>query len=168
MTIEEVIRCHRELTLMMGFPESRHGKGPKYTYKIFMGDLNDVKPDTVINYQQMRNVMAGRMKVPPTLQTACDELLKRAIAGETRPPTPGPMWCRHVPTKHQRKLAATQLDRWIIALDAKESRVARASQISGGRLHKIRNAETAILPTELDRLAAAFGKTREEFLRGPE
>lgn len=168
MRIEEVIRCHHELTLMMGFPPSRHGKGPKYSSEIFMRDLNDVKPDTVVNHQQMRNIMAGRIKVPPTLQTACDELLQLAISGETHPPTPGPMWCRQVPTKRQRRQAAVQLDRWIIALDAKQIRVARASQISPGRLHKIRKAQTPILPTELERLAAAFGKTREEFLRGPE
>lgn len=168
MNLEELIRCHRELTLMMGYPAARHGIGAKYSYAIFMKDLNDVKPDTVTNLQQIKNIMAGRMKVPPTLQTACEDLLQRAISGETLPPTPGPMWSRNVPTKHVRRLAATMLDRWIVALEAKERRVARASQISVGRLNQLRNAEVPILPTELDRLAAAFGKSREDFLRGPE
>jgi len=168
MTLEEVIRCHHELVLMMGYPNVRHGKGPKYTYEIFVADMNAVIPGCVRNYQQMKDVMRGKTKPPAVWQIICDELLKLAIAGETHPPTPGPMWCRNVPTKQQRRLAATQLDRWIVALDAKPSRVARASQMSAARLHKIRNAETAILPTELERLAAAFGKTREEFLRGPE
>ena len=168
MTLEQLIRCHHELVLMMGYPNVKHGKGIKYTYQLFVADMNSVTARCVRNYQQMKDVMRGKTKPPEVWEAVCDELLKLAIAGETGPPTPGPMWCRQVPTKRERRQAAVQLDRWIIALDVMQSRVARASQISPGRLNKLRKAQTAILPTELERLAAAFGKTREEFLRGPE
>lgn len=169
MNLDELVRVQRELCLMMGFPDKRRGPGPKYSYSVFMADMNAAYPNCVRNLGQMEDVMRGKTQPPLVYETACDWLMKAAMAGETHPPTPGPMWTPNQPvlTKARRKLAATALDRWLLHTGNRLRRVGRASQIPPSRLHELRAALVPIAPTELERLAAVFGVDVEDFLAGP-
>ena len=169
MTLEELVAVNRELTLMMGFPTKRRGVGAKYSYEVFMTDMNTVFPNCVRNLGQMQDVMRGKTLPPMVYDTACDALMKAAVSGEVHPPTPGPMWAPSVPvlTKARRKAAAVALDRWLLHCGDRLRAVGRNAQITPARLSAIRTQQTAIGPTELERLAVAFGVDAEGFLAGP-
>jgi hypothetical protein len=102
-------------------------------------------------------------------ETACDALMKLAMSGATHPPTPGPMWSPNQPvlTKRRRKQAATALDRWLLHSGERLRYIGKHSQILPSRLVELRNQQTAIAPTELERLAAVFDMDVEEWLAGP-
>ena len=98
MTIDQLIRAHRELSLMMGWKDARSGLDI-YSYQRFMNDLNTLWPHCVMNLQQVREVMVGDRPVPRYWEKPVNDLLELAVRGMKHPPSPGPFWHPTPPTK---------------------------------------------------------------------
>lgn len=165
MTIEQLMRAHRELALMMGYQE-----GPRqnvYSYQTFMDDLNTVHPGCVDTIYKMWDVMAGRNRVPNHWEKPVTELLELAMKGMTHPPAPGPFWHPQPTTSATRELAAKQLDRWLSQTGMHHATLADRAEIPVSRVSRIRTGKSPMLPTEIDRLAVAFDTDRKGFLAGP-
>jgi len=151
---------------MMGFPDVTRGT-QTYTYAKFRDDMNTVHPNIVGSVSQMKKAMRGETGVPAYWAKVLDELLALAVAGHRYPPTPGPFWHPQPMDNKKRRLAAVRLVEWQAHKRVYNTTVAEAAQMTPGRVSLIRHGRSAILPTELDRLAAAFGTDVEKFLEGP-
>lgn len=166
INIETLIRAHRELALMMGYSDATRGV-QTYTYQMFMDDLNTLHPHIVAGIDQMKKCMVGQAKVPFYWEKPLNELLELAVTGQRQPPRPGPFWHPTPLNKKERRLAAIRLVEWQAFSRSYNTTVAEASEVTPDRISRIRHGRTAILPTELDRIALAFGTDRAGFLRGP-
>ncbi|MCP4896873.1 MAG: helix-turn-helix transcriptional regulator [bacterium] len=163
MTIEQLVRAHRELALMMGY----RPQGPwqeTYSYEKFTNDLNTMLPHCVRNHQQMKNAMAGRCEIPPHWEQPIDQLLELAVNAHTHPPTPGPHWHPQPMTHSVRALAARRLGDWLKASGMQQRQLAMASEMTRHRVSVVLQGSQPMLPTELDRIAAVFGTDRDGFL----
>lgn len=166
MKVETLIRAHRELGLMMGYSDATRGV-THYTYAALMKDMNIVHPQIVCSIDQMKRAMAGQIEVPPYWAKVLDELVQLAVGSNRHPPTPGPFWHPISMSAKERRLAAVRLVEWQAAWGVFNTQVAEAAQITVTRISLIRHGRSAVLPTELDRLAAAFNTDRAGFLAGP-
>lgn len=166
MTVEQLIRTHRELALMMGFTEATRGT-ETYSYQILMNDMNTLHPHIVGSINQMKRAMVGQIVVPAYWEKILDELLSLAVNAQQHPPTPGPFWHPQPMNAKQRRLAALKLIEWQAYYRSANTEVAQVAEMSARRISLIRHGKVAILPTELDRLASAFGTDVGAFLQGP-
>lgn len=167
MTIDLLMRAHRELELTMGYQRQSQTAGASYTYRMFVRDLNLIHPAIVQNEQQMKNVMSGRVPVPQYWEKVVNELLELGARGMKYPPRPGPFWHPNPMSKRERVLAGQMLVRWQYATQRYNKDLAVASQIPAQRISRIRHGHCYIMPTELDRIAACFDTDRAGFLQGP-
>ena len=167
MTIDHLVRAHREIELTMGYQRQSQKPGASYTYRMFARDLNLLHPAIVQNEQQMKNVMSGRVPLPQYWEKVVNELMELAARGMKYPPRPGPFWHPNPMSERERVLAGQMLVRWQYATQRYNKDLAVASQIPAQRISRIRHGHCYILPTELDRLAACFDTDRAGFLQGP-
>ena len=144
-------------------------RGPDlYTYELFRNDLNTLHPHIVRSVDQMRRAMTGRLvHVPRYWEKPVNELLELAVTGHTHPPTPGPFW-HPMPLSRKERLALVMLlPRWMRNAKIYNTGLAMRAEITMGRLSRLRKGTTAVLPTEIERIAAVFGTDRAGFLNGP-
>ena len=166
MTIDMLIRAHREIELMMGY-DRQNVAGMTYTYRMFAHDMNLLHPAIVRGEQQMKDVMSGRVILPQYWTKVVNELLELAACGHKYPPRPGPFWHPNPMSEGERKHAAEMLVRWQQRTKRHNKSVGIEAQIHPDRISRIRHGRSCILPTELDRIAATFKTDRAGFLRGP-
>ncbi len=151
---------------MMGYPDATRG-ADIYTYTKLMNDMNTVHPHIVGSLSQMKKAMRGDTGVPKYWAKVLDELLGLAVAGHRHPPAPGPFWHPQPMDEKKRRLAAVRLVEWQAYKRVYNTTVAELAQMTPGRVSLIRHGRSAILPTELDRIATAFGTDVGKFLEGP-
>ena len=167
MTIDLLIRAHREVELMMGY-QRQNVAGMTYSYRMFAHDMNLLHPAIVRGEQQMWNVMCGRVILPQYWTKIVNELLELAAMGHKYPPRPGPFWHPNPMSEAERRHAADMLVRWQQSTQRHNKSVGLEAEIHPDRISRIRQGKTRILPTELDRIAAAFKTDRAGFLAGPQ
>ena len=167
MTIDHLVRAHREIELTMGYQRQPVTAGMSYTYRMFTFDLNLIHPAIVRNVQQMKDVMSGRVALPQYWERVVNELLELGARGMKYPPRPGPFWHPNPMSERERVLAGQMLVRWQYATQRYNKDLAVAAQIGPERISRIRHGHCYIMPTELDRLAACFNTDRAGFLQGP-
>jgi hypothetical protein len=164
--VEALIRAHRELGLLMGYADTTRGTN-HYTYAMLQKDMNTVHPQIVRSLDQMKRAMLGQIEVPPYWAKVLDELLQLGVSGYRYPPTPGPFWHPQPLDLEKRRRAAVRLVEWQAFHYIYNKDLADAAQITRTRISQIRHGRSAILPTELDRIAAAFNTDVQGFLEGP-
>ncbi len=167
MSIDQLVRSHRELELMMGYQRQSQKVGASYTYVMFAHDLNLLHPCITRGEQQIKDAMSGRIEVPQYWNKVVNELLELGAAGMKHPPRPGPWWHPNPMSESERQRASAKLIDWQHATHRQNKDLAVVAQIHVNRISRIRHGRCYILPTELDRLAAAFDTDRAGFLRGP-
>lgn len=166
MTIDMLIRAHREIELMMGY-QRQNVAGMSYSYRMFAHDMDLLHPAIVRGEQQMKDVMSGRVILPQYWTKVVNELLELAACGQKYPPRPGPFWHPNPMSEAERRNASDMLVRWQQRTKRLNNSVGLEAQIDPERISRIRHGKTRILPTELDRIAAAFKTDRTGFLQGP-
>lgn len=168
ISVEVLIRSHRELELMMGYQRQAQVPGATYTYTMFAHDMNLLHPSIARGEQQIKDAMSGRIEVPQYWSKVVNELLELGASGMKYPPRPGPWWHPIPMSEGERVKAAEMLVRWQHVTLRQNQEIARAAQIQENRISRIRHGRCYILPTELDRIAACFDTDRAGFLRGPQ
>lgn len=168
ISIEQLVRSHRELELMMGYQRQSQVRGATYTYKMFAFDMNLLHPAITRGEQQMKDAMSGRIEVPQDWAKVVNELLELGASGMKHPPRAGPWWHPSPMSEHERLRAAEMLVLWQHVTLTQNKVLARDAEIQENRISRIRCGRCYILPTELDRIAACFDTDRAGFLRGPD
>jgi hypothetical protein len=168
MTIDQLVRSHREIELMMGYQREHFTVGAGYTYVMLAHDMNLLHPAITHGEQQVKNAMSGRIEVPQYWGKVINDLLELAARGMKHPPRPGPFWHPNPMSESERVRAGEVLVNWQHATGRLNKELAAEAEIQENRISRIRHGRCFILPTEIDRIAACFDTDRAGFLKGPD